>query len=65
MLYRPKLEFVCAFFGCAYAGVVPVPAYPANRNRPNPRLEAVAAAAGAEALLSTTDIIDRWHNREH
>src|SRR5262249_27100361 len=28
LLYPPGLEFIAAFFGCQYAGVVPVPAYP-------------------------------------
>jgi acyl-CoA synthetase (AMP-forming)/AMP-acid ligase II len=28
LLYAPGLAFVSAFFGCQYAGVVPVPAYP-------------------------------------
>ncbi|MFO0843084.1 MAG: fatty acyl-AMP ligase [Gemmataceae bacterium] len=28
LLYAPGLEFLGAFFGCLYAGVVPVPVYP-------------------------------------
>ena len=27
LLYPPGLEFIAAFFGCLYAGVVAVPAY--------------------------------------
>ena len=30
---RPGLDFVAAFFGCLYAGVMAVPAYPPRRNR--------------------------------
>ena len=33
MLYPPGLDFIRAFFGCHYAGVIPVPAYPPKRNR--------------------------------
>jgi acyl-CoA synthetase (AMP-forming)/AMP-acid ligase II len=33
LLYSPGLEFVSAFFGCLYAGVVAVPAYPPRRDR--------------------------------
>lgn len=33
LLYGPGLEFVTAFFGCQYAGVVPVPAYPPRPDR--------------------------------
>ena len=32
LLYPPGLEFIAAFFGCLYAGVVAVPAYPPRRN---------------------------------
>src|SRR4051794_12683996 len=28
LLFKPSLDFLSAFFGCLYAGVVPVPAYP-------------------------------------
>jgi acyl-CoA synthetase (AMP-forming)/AMP-acid ligase II len=28
LVYPPGIEFIAAFFGCQYAGVVPVPAYP-------------------------------------
>ena len=28
LLYPPGLDYVAAFFGCVYAGVVAVPAYP-------------------------------------
>src|SRR5689334_21649769 len=33
LLYPPGLEFVAAFFGCLYAGVVPAPAYPPDPMR--------------------------------
>jgi len=33
LLYAPGLEFIPAFFGCLYAGVVPVPAYPPRLDR--------------------------------
>ena len=38
LLYPPGLEFIAAFFGCLYAGVVAVPAYLPRRNRPMTRL---------------------------
>src|SRR5262245_61103952 len=28
LLYAPGLDYIAAFFGCLYAGVVAVPAYP-------------------------------------
>jgi acyl-CoA synthetase (AMP-forming)/AMP-acid ligase II len=33
LLYPPGLEFITAFFGCLYAGIVPVPAYPPRLDR--------------------------------
>ncbi len=42
LVYPPGLEFIAAFFGCIYAGVLPVPAtYPKPR-RPLSRLDAIA-----------------------
>lgn len=33
LLFAPGLEFIPAFFGCLYAGIVPVPAYPPRLDR--------------------------------
>jgi acyl-CoA synthetase (AMP-forming)/AMP-acid ligase II len=56
LLYPPGLEYVSAFWGCLYAGVVAVPAYPPHRNRPMPRLSAIAADSAAAVVLTTTAI---------
>ena len=56
LMYPPGLEFVSAFFGCLYAGVIAVPAYPPQATRPErsmPRLRAIAKEAGALAILCT------------
>ncbi len=42
LLYPSGLDYIAAFFGCLYAGVVAVPAYPP---RPHQRLDRVAAIA--------------------
>ncbi|NMG08551.1 non-ribosomal peptide synthetase [Brasilonema sp. UFV-L1] len=47
LLYPPGLEFLTAFFGCLYAGVVAVPAYPPRANQSVSRLQAVVADAQA------------------
>ncbi len=58
LLYPPGLEFICAFLGCLYAGVIAVPAFPPRRSRPNPHLEAMAKDAQAHFALSTSQQIE-------
>jgi acyl-CoA synthetase (AMP-forming)/AMP-acid ligase II/3-oxoacyl-(acyl-carrier-protein) synthase len=53
LVFSPGLEFISAFFGCLYAGVVAVPASPPRRNRPATRLEAIAADARPDVLLTS------------
>ena len=52
LLYPPGLDFIRAFMGCLYAGVVAVPVYPPRRNRSIERLLAVAADAQAAIALT-------------
>ena len=53
LVYPPGLDFIAAFFGCIYAGVVAVPAtYPKPR-RPMPRLSRIAVDCDAHVALST------------
>jgi len=59
LLYPPGLDFIAAFFGCQYAEVVAVPAYPPRMNREPSRLQAIAADAGATIAL-TTDTLLEW-----
>jgi len=59
LLYPPGLDYIAAFFGCLYAGAVPVPAYPPRRNRNLLRLQAVVADAAAAVALTTAPILAR------
>ncbi|NEQ95279.1 MAG: fatty acyl-AMP ligase [Cyanothece sp. SIO2G6] len=52
MLYPSGLEFLTAFFGCLYAGIVAVPAYPPRRNQKLTRLEAIVSDAQPKVVLS-------------
>jgi acyl-CoA synthetase (AMP-forming)/AMP-acid ligase II len=53
LLYPPGLDYVAAFFGCLYAAVIAVPAYPPRRNRSLERIRAIAADARAAVVLTT------------
>nr|AWI62626.1 nonribosomal peptide synthetase [Cystobacter sp.] len=57
LLYPPGLEYVTAFFGCLYAGVVAVPAYPPMDGRALPRIRAIAQDAEARAVLTTAELL--------
>jgi amino acid adenylation domain-containing protein len=56
LLYPPGLDFVDAFFGCLYAGVIAVPCYPPRPGREQPRLKSILADAGARFALCTAAI---------
>jgi amino acid adenylation domain-containing protein len=53
LLYPPGLDYLAAFFGCLYAGVVAVPAYPPRNQRNTPRIQAIWADAQAAIALTT------------
>ncbi len=59
LLYPPGLDYLVAFFGCLYAGVVAVPAYPPRNQRNTPRIQAVVADAQASIALTTTAILSQ------
>ncbi|MDF5729777.1 MAG: AMP-binding protein, partial [Rhizonema sp. PD38] len=54
LLLYPPIEFISAFFGCLYAGIVAVPAYPPRRNYNLSRLETIVVDAQATFALTTT-----------
>ncbi len=56
LLYPPGLEFVSAFLGCLYGGVVAVPAYPPRSERMLPRLRSIARDARPAVALTTSDL---------
>jgi natural product biosynthesis luciferase-like monooxygenase protein len=59
LLYPPGIEYIAAFFGCLYAGVLAVPAYPPDPSRLQrslPRLVNICGDSGAKYLLTTSAI---------
>ncbi|HSE16324.1 MAG TPA: fatty acyl-AMP ligase [Pyrinomonadaceae bacterium] len=59
LLYPPGLDFITAFFGAIYAGVIAVPCYPPHRlqlARSLPRLTAILSNAEPRIVLCTTEV---------
>ncbi len=58
LVYPAGLDFIAAFFGCLYAGVLPVPAtYPKPR-RPLPRLDTIAADCAPTVVLTHSSALN-------
>ncbi|MFN6568069.1 fatty acyl-AMP ligase [Dendronalium sp. ChiSLP03b] len=62
LLYQPGLEFIAAFLGCLYAGVIAVPAYPPRQNQNLSRLQAIAQDAQPKVILTSTSLFDKLQN---
>jgi acyl-CoA synthetase (AMP-forming)/AMP-acid ligase II len=60
LLYPAGLEFISAFFGCLYAGVIAVPLPPPNMAQPQrtlPRFRTIAKDAQPTLVLTTSAIL--------
>jgi acyl-CoA synthetase (AMP-forming)/AMP-acid ligase II len=56
LMFPAGVEFVTAFFGCLFAGVMPVPVYPPDFARPEralAKLRAIVVDCGARVALTT------------
>ena len=59
LLYPPGLDFIAAFFGCLYAGVLAVPVLPPQGSRSRrgvDRLASIAADAEPRCTLTNTEL---------
>jgi acyl-CoA synthetase (AMP-forming)/AMP-acid ligase II/acyl carrier protein len=55
LLFPPGLDFIAAFFGCLYAGIIAVPAAIPGRNRLTASIDAIFKASRPSLVLSTAD----------
>ncbi|MEC8812753.1 MAG: AMP-binding protein [Pseudomonadota bacterium] len=63
LLFAPGIDYIRAFFGCLYAGCVPVPAYPPMGARDLDRLQKVAKDCDAGAIVTNqalAPVIEHW-----
>ncbi|MCB0839038.1 MAG: AMP-binding protein, partial [Bacteroidetes bacterium] len=56
MLYPSGLEFVAAFWGCLYAGIIPVPVYPPQMGKQIDRVISVAKDSQASLFLTCESV---------
>ncbi|MES2218889.1 MAG: AMP-binding protein [Pseudomonadota bacterium] len=61
MLYSSGLEFVKAFFGCLYAGVIAVPTYVPKSKQILQKIEGIQQDCNARIILTTQDILDEGY----
>ncbi|NEO48620.1 MAG: fatty acyl-AMP ligase [Moorea sp. SIO4A3] len=63
LLYPSGLEYITAFFGCLYAGVIAIPVYPPKRNQKMSRLKAIVTDANPTLALTVTPLLDNIQER--
>ncbi len=64
LVMPPCLEYIEAFYGCVYAGVIAVPAVSPTNARTLPRLHLIAADAGARVALTRSDTLGAIHKMQ-
>lgn len=63
LLYPSGLDFITAFFGCLYAGVIAVPVYLPRRSQKLSRLLAIVNDSEAKVALTTISISTRLEEK--
>jgi acyl-CoA synthetase (AMP-forming)/AMP-acid ligase II/acyl carrier protein len=61
MLYSSGVEFVKAFFGCLYAGVIAVPTYIPKSKQILHKIESIAQDCDASIILTTQDFLEEGY----
>ncbi|HNS16575.1 MAG TPA: AMP-binding protein [Bacteroidales bacterium] len=60
LLFPPGMEFVKTLFGCFYAGIYGVPAYPPRKNRSFNRIISIVEDCNPKLCLTVRDIRDSF-----
>lgn len=64
LLYPSGLDFVAAFLGCLYAGVIAIPAQLPRVGRKQTRLESILMQARPKFVLTTAALREKWVLKE-
>ncbi|MGM7723802.1 fatty acyl-AMP ligase [Metabacillus sp. Hm71] len=56
IMYPPGLEYVKAFLGCLYAGVIAVPVYPPTLSRNMDRIRSILVDASTNIIFTTSQL---------
>ncbi len=59
LFFQPGLDYIAAFFGCLYGGMIAVPSYPPKINSQDLRMSTIIKDAGATVVLSTGGILSK------
>lgn len=59
LLFPPGLEYVEAYFGCLYAGVIAVPVFPPQMGRQIKRVMQIVGDSRPSVFMSTGDVFDQ------
>ncbi|PSB25824.1 type I polyketide synthase [Stenomitos frigidus] len=69
ILYPPGLDYIATLFGCLYAGVVAVPAYPPRNTRNVPRIATITKDAEVALILTPEASLAKnqsvWSQMDH
>lgn len=60
LVFEPGLDYIAAYFGCLYAGVLAVPAYPpepARLDKTLPRLQVITDDSGPAVVLTSSMVM--------
>ncbi len=57
LLFPAGLDYITAFFGCLYAGVIAIPAYPPRPNRSLSRIQNILQNAQTNFALTTSETL--------